>query len=175
MLTGRWDAGHRAGAHCGATHSSWRRRPVADTAFVGIYRETLMAAHVPRGSYGFRKRSISRSASPATQKPAPATLYCGVHHVLRFIIHYKTFHLRLRASKVAGGFLLGLPTLAAYFGQEFFPAHRPMWYLLALLMGWILLRRYLNIFPGGTFPGGGRCHPAELGYLPALYGNCPSA
>ena len=53
--------------------------------------------------------------------------------------------------KVAGGFLLGLPHTATYFGQEFFSCG-PMWYLLALLMGWILLDVILNIFPERYIP-----------------------
>ena len=45
-----------------------------------------------------------------------------------------------------GGFVLGLPHTATYFGQEFFSCG-PMWYLLALMIGWILLDIILNIFP----------------------------
>ena len=37
------------------------------------------------------------------------------------------------------------------FGQEFFSCG-PMWYLLALLMGWILLDVILNIFPERYIP-----------------------
>ena len=48
--------------------------------------------------------------------------------------------------KVLGGFVLGLPHTATYFGQEFFSCG-PMWYLLALMIGWILLDIILNIFP----------------------------
>lgn len=70
--------------------------------------------------------------------------------MLHFIIHYKTFHYLpgslTESIKVAGGFLLGLPHTATYFGQEFFSCG-PMWYLLALLVGWILLDVILNIFP----------------------------
>lgn len=75
--------------------------------------------------------------------------------VLHFIIHYKTFHYlpgsMTESIKVAGGFLLGLPHTATYFGQEFFSCG-PMWYLLALLMGWILLDVILNIFPERYIP-----------------------
>ena len=75
--------------------------------------------------------------------------------VLHFIIHYKTFHYLpgslTESIKVAGGFLLGLPHTATYFGQEFFSCG-PMWYLLALLMGWILLDVILNIFPERYIP-----------------------
>ena len=75
--------------------------------------------------------------------------------------------------KVAGGFLLGLPHTATYFGQEFFSCG-PMWYLLALLMGWILLDVILNIFPERTSLGRWAVPPCWAG-VPALYGSCPSA
>ena len=75
--------------------------------------------------------------------------------MLHFIIHYNTFHYLpgslTESIKVAGGFLLGLPHTAVYFGQEFFSCG-PMWYLLALLMGWILLDVILNIFPERYIP-----------------------
>ena len=53
--------------------------------------------------------------------------------------------------KVTGGFLLGLPHTAKYFGQEFFSCG-PMWYLLALMVGWVLLDVILNIFPERYVP-----------------------
>ena len=45
-----------------------------------------------------------------------------------------------------GGFALGLPHTATYFGQLFFSCG-PMWYLLSLMIAWILLDLILNIFP----------------------------
>ena len=67
-----------------------------------------------------------------------------------FVIHYKTFgnwnNAVYETYKVLGGFVLGLPHTATYFGQEFFSCG-PMWYLLALMIGWILLDIILNIFP----------------------------
>ena len=75
--------------------------------------------------------------------------------VLHFIIHYKTFQYLPgtigESVKVTGGFLLGLPHTAEYFGQEFFSCG-PMWYLLALMVGWILLDVILNIFPEQYVP-----------------------
>ena len=154
-------------------------RPVAD----GLCR-----LYLPRNADGgpfllpaataSRKRSISKVHPPAAQKPAQALCYTAVFTtVLHFIIHYKTFHYlpgsMTESIKVAGGFLLGRPHTATYFGQEFFSCG-PMWYLLALLMGWILLDVILNIFPERYIPwavGGA----ALLGWVPALYGNCPSA
>ena len=107
------------------------------TAFVGfIYRETLMAAFFIASGYGFRKRSIGKCIHQQLKSLLKPFCYTAVFTtVLHFIIHYKTFHYLpgslTESIKVAGGFLLGLPHTATYFGQEFFSCG-PMWYLL----GW---------------------------------------
>ena len=127
------------------------------TAFVGfIYRETLMAAFFIASGYGFRKRSISKCIHQQLKSLLKPFCYTAVFTtVLHFIIHYNTFHYlpgsMTESIKVTGGFLLGLPHTATYFGQEFFSCG-PMWYLLALLMGWILLDVILNIFPERYIP-----------------------
>ena len=92
--------------------------------------------------------------------------------MLHFIIHYKTFQYLPgtigESIKVTGGFLLGLPHTAKYFGQEFFSCG-PMWYLLALVAGWVLLDVILNIFPGALCSMGcGRLRPAGLGREPCV-------
>ena len=53
---------------------------------------------------------------------------------------------RYETYKVLGGFALGLPHTATYFGQLFFSCG-PMWYLLSLMIAWVLLDLILNIFP----------------------------
>ena len=127
------------------------------TAFlVFVYRETLMAAFFIASGYGFRKRSIGKCIHQQLKSLLKPFCYTAVFTtVLHFIIHYKTFHYlpgsMTESIKVAGGFLLGLPHTATYFGQEFFSCG-PMWYLLALLMGWILLDVILNIFPERYIP-----------------------
>ena len=161
------------------------------TAFVGfIYRETLMAAFFIASGYGFRKRSISKCIHQQLKSLLKPFCYTAVFTtVLHFIIHYKTFHYlpgsMTESIKVAGGFLLGLPHTATYFGQEFFSCG-PMWYLLALLRGWILLDVILNIFPeqyinwavlGTMLLGWGSCITWEAPFcigqgmvtVPALY------
>lgn len=120
------------------------------------YRESLMAAFYIASGYGFRKRSISKCIHQQLKSLLKPFCYTAVFTtVLHFIIHYKTFHYlpgsMTESIKVAGGFLLGLPHTATYFGQEFFSCG-PMWYLLALLMGWILLDVILNIFPERYIP-----------------------
>ena len=117
--------------------------------FCFIYRETLMAAFFIASGYGFRKRSIHKCIHQQLKSLLKPFCYTAVFTtVLHFIIHYKTFHYLpgslTESIKVAGGFLLGLPHTATYFGQEFFSCG-PMWYLLALLVGWILLDVILNV------------------------------
>ena len=147
------------------------------TAFlVFVYRETLMAAFFIASGYGFRKRSIGKCIHQQLKsllKPFCYTAFFTT--VLHFIIHYKTFHYLpgslSESIKVAGGFLLGLPHTATYFGQEFFSCG-PMWYLLALLMGWIALDVILNIFPERYIPWAvGGC--ALLGWGASLVWELP--
>ena len=124
--------------------------------FCFIYRETLMAAFFIASGSGFRKRSIHKCIHQQLKSLLKPFCYTAVFTtVLHFIIHYKTFHYLpgslTESIKVAGGFLLGLPHTATYFGQEFFSCG-PMWYLLALMVGWILLDVILNIFPEPYIP-----------------------
>ena len=147
------------------------------TAFlVFVYRETLMAAFFIASGYGFRKRSIGKCIHQQLKSLLKPFCYTAVFTtVLHFIIHYNTFHYLpgslTESIKVAGGFLLGLPHTATYFGQEFFSCG-PMWYLLALLMGWIALDVILNIFPERYIPWAvGGC--ALLGWGASLVWELP--
>ena len=119
--------------------------------FPFIYREALMAAFFIASGYGFRKRSVKKCVQQQLQgllKPYCITAVCT--SVLHLICHYLAFHYLpgsiTETIKVAGGFLLGLPHTTTYAGQQFFSTG-PMWYLLALMVGWVLLDLILNIFP----------------------------
>ncbi len=119
--------------------------------FPFIYREALMAAFYIASGYGFRKRSVSKCVKQQCKSLLKPYLYTALFtSVLHLIVHYSCFHYLpgslFETYKVAGGFVLGLPHTASYFGQEFFSTG-PMWYLLALLVGWVLLDAILNIFP----------------------------
>ena len=121
------------------------------TFFLFAYRESLMAAFYIASGYGFRKRSIGKCISQQFKTLFKPYAYTGLATTIaHFIIHYKTFgnwnNAVYETYKVLGGFVLGLPHTATYFGQEFFSCG-PMWYLLALMIGWILLDIILNIFP----------------------------
>lgn len=119
--------------------------------FPFIYREALMAAFFIASGYGFRKRSIGKCIQQqlrALLKPYCITAACT--SLLHLLCHYMAFHYFpssvTETLKVAGGFLLGLPHTTTYAGQQFFSTG-PMWYLLSLLIGWVLLDAILNIFP----------------------------
>lgn len=121
------------------------------TFFLFAYRESLMAAFYIASGYGFRKRSIGKCISQQFKTLFKPYAYTGLATTIaHFVIHYKTFgnwnNAVYETYKVLGGFVLGLPYTATYFGQEFFSCG-PMWYLLALMIGWILLDIILNIFP----------------------------
>ena len=115
------------------------------------YRESLMAAFYIASGYGFRKRSIGKCIDQQFKTLFKPYIYTGIATtVFHFIIHYSLFGSLHNATyetyKVLGGFALGLPHTATYFGQLFFSCG-PMWYLLSLLIGWVLLDAILNIFP----------------------------
>ena len=121
------------------------------TFYLFAYRESLMAAFYIASGYGFRKRSIGKCISQQFKTLFKPYAYTGLATTIaHFVIHYKTFgnwnNAVYETYKVLGGFVLGLPHTATYFGQEFFSCG-PMWYLLALMIGWILLDIILNIFP----------------------------
>ena len=115
------------------------------------YRESLMAAFYIASGYGFRKRSIGKCIDQQFKTLLRPYIYTGIATtVFHFIIHYSLFGSLHNATyetyKVLGGFALGLPHTATYFGQLFFSCG-PMWYLLSLMIAWVLLDLILNIFP----------------------------
>ena len=121
------------------------------TFFMFAYRESLMAAFYIASGYGFRKRSIGKCVDQQFKTLLKPYIYTGIATtVFHFIIHYLSFGSLHNATyetfKVLGGFALGLPHTADYFGQTFFSCG-PMWYLLSLMIAWILLDIILNIFP----------------------------
>lgn len=139
-------------AHTAESYSFELSSGLSVTMFLPfIYREALMAAFFIASGYGFRKRSIQKCIhQQLTSLLKPFCWTAFFTWLLHFIIHYRSFGYLpgtlSESLKVAGGFLLGLPHTATYAGQEFFSCG-PMWYLLTLLIGWILLDCILNIFP----------------------------
>lgn len=121
------------------------------TFFMFAYRESLMAAFYIASGYGFRKRSIGKCIDQQVTTLLKPYIYTGIATtVFHFLIHYLCYgslhNAAYETGKVLGGFALGLPHTAEYFGQTFFSCG-PMWYLLSLMIAWILLDLILNIFP----------------------------
>ena len=115
------------------------------------YREALMAAFFIASGYGFRKRSIHKCIEQQLKTLFKPYLYTALATtVLHAFIHHAAFGswdaAISESAKVLGGFLLGLPHTATYFGQQFFSCG-PMWYLVALMLAWVLLDVLLEIFP----------------------------
>ena len=115
------------------------------------YREALMAAFFIASGYGFRKRSIHKCIEQQLKTLFKPYVYTALATtVLHAFIHHAAFGswdaAISESAKVLGGFLLGLPHTATYFGQQFFSCG-PMWYLVALMLAWVLLDVLLEIFP----------------------------
>ena len=115
------------------------------------YREALMAAFFIASGYGFRKRSIHKCIEQQLKTLLKPYVYTALATtVLHAFIHHAAFGswdaAISESAKVLGGFLLGLPHTATYFGQQFFSCG-PMWYLVALMLAWVLLDVLLEIFP----------------------------
>lgn len=115
------------------------------------YREALMAAFFIASGYGFRKRSIHKCIGQQLKTLLKPYLYTALATtVLHAFVHRAAFGswdaAISESAKVLGGFLLGLPHTATYFGQQFFSCG-PMWYLVALMLAWVLLDVLLEIFP----------------------------
>lgn len=115
------------------------------------YREALMAAFFIASGYGFRKRSIHKCIEQQLKTLLKPYLYtAAATTVLHGVIHHAVFGswdaAITESAKVLGGFLLGLPHTATYFGQQLFSCG-PMWYLVALMLAWILLDVLLEVFP----------------------------
>ena len=115
------------------------------------YREALMAAFFIASGYGFRKRSIHKCIEQQLKTLFKPYVYTALATtVLHAFIHHAAFGswdaAISESAKVLGGFLLGLPHTATYFGHQFFSCG-PMWYLVALMLAWVLLDVLLEIFP----------------------------
>ncbi len=135
-----------------------------------IYRDMLMSAFFIISGYGFRKRPIGkciRQQRKGALRPylftALATgalhLYC---HYTAFGIWTNSVHETLR---VLAGFALGLPHTAEYGGYTVFSCG-PMWYMLALVVGWIVLDIVLNVCPERW------ATPAMVGVMLAGWASC---
>ena len=124
-----------------------------------IYREALMSAFYIASGYGFRKRSLGKCVRQQLKGILPPFLYTALATAaLHLVLHHHFFgswEAAVAESEkvlagfllgVLAGFLLGLPHTSEYFGLSIFSCG-PMWYLLTMAVGWILLDLLYNAFP----------------------------
>ncbi len=121
-----------------------------------IYREALMSAFYIASGYGFRKRSLGKCVQQQLKGILPPFLYTALATAgLHLILHHHYFGswpvAVAESEKVLAGFLLGLPHTSTYFGLSIFSCG-PMWYLLTMAVGWIILDVLFNAFPEKYIP-----------------------
>lgn len=135
-----------------------------------IYRDMLMSAFFIISGYGFRKRPIGkclRQQRKAALRPYLFTaLATGALHLY---CHYTAFRMWsssvYETLRVLAGFALGLPHTAEYGGYTVFSCG-PMWYMLALVIGWVVLDIVLNVCPERYVT------PAMLAVMAAGWATC---
>ena len=121
-----------------------------------IYREALMSAFYIASGFGFRKRSVGKCVQQQLRGILPPFLYTALATAgFHLILHHYCFGSWPAAisesQKVLAGFLLGLPHTSTYFGFSIFSCG-PMWYLLTMAVGWIILDILFNAFPERYIP-----------------------
>lgn len=135
-----------------------------------IYRDMLMSAFFIISGYGFRKRPIGKCLRQQRKGALRPYLFTALATgALHLYCHYTAFH-SLSSSvtetlRVLAGFALGLPHTAEYGGYTVFSCG-PMWYMLALVVGWIVLDIVLNICPERWTT------PAMVGVMLAGWASC---
>ncbi len=115
-----------------------------------IYREAMMSAFYIASGYGFRKRSFGKCVKQQLKGILPPFLYTAAATSLLHLFLHRYFFGSWQAAavetgRVLFGFLFGLPHTATYFGISLFSCG-PMWYLLAMAVGWIILDLIMNAF-----------------------------
>jgi fucose 4-O-acetylase-like acetyltransferase len=133
-----------------------------------VFSDMLMSAFFIMSGYGFRKRPMGKCIQQQLRSAVRPFLYTALATaVLHFVMHYTMFHDRTAAFtetlRVLGGFALGLPHTATYGGVTIFSCG-PMWYMLALVVGWIVLNLIMNLFPERMVKPA-VCASALLGWL----------
>lgn len=99
--------------------------------------------------YGFRKTSIMNCIKKQTKLMLKPYIYIMIATaVLHIITRYAMSHSLKSALQqtwpVVGGFLFALPANKEMFGVQFYFCGA-MWYIIALLLGWIILNTLMNI------------------------------
>lgn len=120
------NAGHRLCPHGRALPPRHQRRHPFRVRAVRLPRSVDGRLFIASG-YGFRKRSIHKCIEQQLKTLLKPYVYTALATtVLHAFIHHAAFGswdaAISESAKVLGGFLLGLPHTATYFGQQFSPA-----------------------------------------------------
>jgi fucose 4-O-acetylase-like acetyltransferase len=118
---------------------------------LAIHSDILMGAFFIMSGYGFRPRPVGkciRQQGKALLRPYLYTALAtgGLHLALHYTMFRDWHNAVVETLRVLGGFAFGLPHTATYFGVSIFSCG-PMWFLVALLVGWVVLDLILNVVP----------------------------
>lgn len=99
--------------------------------------------------YGFRKTSIFSCIKKQTTLMLKPYMYitlgtAGLHIFTRFLMSHSWKSAIEQTWPVLGGFLFALPANKVMFGTQFYFCGA-MWYMIALLLGWIILNTLMNL------------------------------
>ena len=117
-----------------------------------------MSAFYIASGFGFRKRSIGKCVQQQLRGILPPFLYTALATAGLHLLLHPPF-LRLldgrrpqRARRSWPAFCWAFPHTSTYFGMSIFSCG-PMWYLLTMAVGWIILDILFNALPlSGTYP-----------------------
>lgn len=132
---------------------------VASMLFLGLYvlvNEGINVAFYIISGYGFRKMSIAKCARQQTDMVVRPYLEAAIgtallHLIARWIL-FRSVKASARATMhVLLGFLLALPTNVTWHGYTIYTCGA-MWYVVALMLGWILLDVVENHVPERYVP-----------------------
>lgn len=112
----------------------------------------LMQAFFLTSGYGFRKTSIVKCIKRQGKLLLLPYLYGTIatavlHFCTRYVISRSVKLALWQTWQVVGGFLLGLPTNLKIFGVQYYSCGA-MWYIVALLIGWMILNILMNVTSG---------------------------
>lgn len=132
---------------------------VASMLFMGLYvliNEGINVAFYIISGYGFRKMQVAKCARQQTGmvvRPYLEAAACTVilHLIARWIL-FRSARASAKATiHVLLGFLLALPTNITWHGYTIYTCGA-MWYVIALMLGWILLDVVENHVPERYVP-----------------------
>ena len=99
--------------------------------------------------YGFRRTSIRSCIKKQTILMLKPYMYitigtAALHIFTRYLLSHSIKSAIEQTWSVLGGFIFALPSNKVMFGTQFYSCGA-MWYMIALLIGWILLNTLMNL------------------------------